>query len=308
MSRARLIVQKIRDGMPAPIASAARKSAHAWGSATAFGRMKPSFIIVGAQRSGTTSLFRLLSAHPQVVRPTLSKGTAYFDLNYDKGWRWYLGHFPLRRLSMLARRTSSVITFESCGYYMFHPLSPSRIAADLPGVKIVAMLRNPTDRAHSAHRHEQRRGFEDLDFEEAIEQEPARTQDEADRIRADPTYSSFELQHHAYLGRGQYAEQLEHLIDTFGVSNVCIVDADRFFDDTATEFTKLCRWLGLQDPMDVDPRAWNAAPRAPMDPELRRRLDAHFAPHDARLSEILGRVPSWRSGEMSLLQEGNDPI
>lgn len=291
----RRLTRRAQEILPAPVGSAVRGIASAWGTVTARWRMTPDFIIVGAQRSGTTSLFRMLSEHQQVVRPTLNKGMAYFDLNYQRGPAWYRGHFPLRRIAALTRGTDRLVTFESSGYYMFHPLAPARIAVDLPDAKIVVMVRDPVDRAHSAHRHEQRRGFETEDFETALELEPNRIEGEAERIIVDPTYASYELQHHAYLARGRYAEQIERISDAVGPDRIYVVDADLFFEDPAAEFKKLCRWLGLEDPAQLDTRAWNAAPRAPLEPAARERLAAYFEPYDERLAEILGRQPSWRT-------------
>ena len=65
-----------------------------WGTLTSRWRLQPSFIIVGAQRAGTTTLYRVLSEHPSVARPTVSKGIGYFDVNYAKGPRWYRGTLP----------------------------------------------------------------------------------------------------------------------------------------------------------------------------------------------------------------------
>ncbi|MGX9901863.1 hypothetical protein ACW0JT_22150 [Arthrobacter sp. SA17] len=85
--------------LPSGVADAARAAAEAAGTVTAGLRMMPSLIIVGTQRSGTTTLYRLLSDHPGVIRPTASKGVGYFDLNYHRGHSWYRGHFPLAALA-----------------------------------------------------------------------------------------------------------------------------------------------------------------------------------------------------------------
>lgn len=305
MRLARRFSRSVARALPKPVAGSIRQLVLVWGTATARWRMTPDFIIVGAQRAGTTTLFRMLSEHHQVTRPTLNKGVAYFDLNYHRSWSWYLGHFPLRRPALMPWR-KRLVTFESSGYYMLHPLAPARIAADLPDVKIVVMLRDPVDRAHSAHRHEERRGFETEDFETALRLEPHRIEGEADRIVRNPTYASYELQHHAYLERGQYADHIERIAGSIGYDRIYIIDADRFFEDPAREFSALCQWLDLEDPHEVDARAWNAAPRAPLEPEMRTRLSAHFEPYDRRLEAILGRPPSWRSVEMSIDQQVND--
>lgn len=264
-----------------------------WGTATSRWRLQPSFIIVGAQRAGTTTLYRVLSEHPAVVRPTVAKGIGYFDVNYDKGPRWYRGHFPLARL---ARRTHGpdAAAFESSGYYLYHPLAPSRIARDLPGVRVVVMVREPVERAYSAHRHELARGFETEEFEAAIDLEDKRTAGEAEKIAADPSYTSFDHRHHSYLARSRYSEQIDRYLDALGPDRVYVVDADVFFADPAGEFERLRAWLGLPEWRPEKVEQWNAQPRTAMRPDLRARLERYFEPYDARLAEQMGRPPSWR--------------
>ena len=269
-----------------------------WGSLTSRWRLQPSFMIIGAQRAGTTTLYRVLSEHPAVARPTVSKGIGYFDVNYDKGPRWYRGHFPL---AGPARRKHGpdATTFESSGYYLFHPLAASRIARDLPDVRVVVMVREPVERAYSAHRHELARGFETEDFETAIDLEEKRTAGEAERMVADPSYVSFDHRHHSYLARSRYSEQIDRFIDALGRDRVYVVDADVFFADPAGEFERLRSWLGLPPWRPDKVEQWNAQPRTPMSPELRTRLERYFEPYDARLAEQMGRAPSWRTSQES---------
>ena len=162
------------------------------GTATAPLRLQPGFIMIGAQRCGTTSLFRALMAHPQVVRPAFHKGINFFDLNYYRGLTWYRGHFPVARVAQAATaRHGGPMTFEASGYYMYHPFAMERLARDLPRVKLVVMLRDPVERAFSAYKHEYARGYEWESFEKALELEDERLIGEIDRMRADPAYESF---------------------------------------------------------------------------------------------------------------------
>src|SRR3954470_4036326 len=144
-----------------------KKSMARAGHLTWRGRMLPSFLLVGAQRCGTTTLHLALKAHPDVVLHRIYKGVNYFDVYYERGPEWYRAHFPLEMAARL--RTRRPITGESSGYYMFHPLAAERIARDLPGIKLIALVRDPVERAYSAHRHEFARGFETEPFERAIE-------------------------------------------------------------------------------------------------------------------------------------------
>lgn len=290
----RQLTRSARERLPEPVLSAMRTGMEGFGSLTAAARMRPQFIVIGAQRAGTTTMFRLLSEHPQVVRPTASKGIGYFDLNYAKGMSWYAGHFPLQVLARRAVRDGDPVTFESSGYYLFHPLVPQRMAADLPGVRVIAMVRHPVERAYSAHSHELARGFETEPFERALELEEQRLAGAEERLRTDPSFHSFEHRHHAYLARGRYAEQIQRFIDALGADRVTIVDADAFFAEPAEQFAGLCERLGLRTwrPERVD--RWNARPRESMSPQLHARLMDHFAPHDEALARLMGATPSWR--------------
>lgn len=264
--------------------------------------MTPSVLVVGAQRSGSTTLFRLLSEHPEMVRPTSVKGTGYFDDQHHRGRRWYRAHFPLRAVARLRERrlglpAGSVRAFEISGYYLLHPLAAERVARELPGAQVVALLRDPAERALSAHRHEQRRGFEDLPFEEALDREEERTGGEVARLAADPAATSETLRHHAYLARGRYAEQLQRFVDALGADRVHVVDADEFFADPAAQMLELERALGLREWTPPVVERWNPTSGDPLDPGLRRRLDDYFAEHDEALARLTGRTPSWRRSE-----------
>jgi hypothetical protein len=257
-------------------------------------KLTPDIMIVGAQRCGTTSMFKALVQHPDVARPFLRKGVHYFDKNYDRGFDWYVGHFPTAVSSRLRRRGRSVHTIESSPYYMFHPLAPGRIARDLEGARLVVMLRDPVTRAYSAHSHELARGFEDLAFEEALEAEPERLRGERERMVEDPTYQSRSWQHHAYVTRGEYIDQLLGLEKLFGRDRICVVDSQAFFEDPAPVFSEVLDTLGLASRHDVRFEKHNARSRDPLPPALRRRLDDHFTTYDERLEEWWGRTPSWR--------------
>lgn len=285
-----------RKSVPPSLQVAGRRASVEVGRRTAGMRHEPDFIVVGASRSGTTSLFRALLEHPQILRPTFYKGVNYFDLNYFRGRDWYRGHFPLKRLAARATaRAGSPVVFEASGYYLYHPFAMHRLARDLPHVKVVAMLRDPVERAYSAYQHESSRGFEWEDFETAVRLEEDRLVGEVDRMRRDPTYESFSHRHHAYLGRGAYATQLERVFDAVPRDRVHIMDSARFFASPDQEFTALMRFLGLTTPAEMTFKRYNAEPRSPMTSATHARLVDHFRDSDERLRQLLGWTPSWIS-------------
>jgi len=285
-------VTTARSRVPDPVKEAGRRVSRAVGAATAGTRLLPTFVVVGAQRAGTTSLHRALLAHPHVVGPVLHKGVHYFDVAYDRGMRWYRGHFPVAAVAR-ARVGRPPAVFESSGYYMHHPWAPGRIAEALPGVRIVAMLRDPVERAYSAHRHELARGFETVGFEEALDLEPSRLAGEAERLR-DPVATSHAHRHHSYVDRGQYVEQVRRLHDAFGADRVHVVWSEDFYEDPEPAYAGLLGFLGLEPWQPPAFERWNARPRSPMAEATRARLEAHFRPYDDALTELLGQVPSWR--------------
>jgi Sulfotransferase domain len=290
------VLRSTRDVLPDGAQDTIRKATRAVGRATSGVRMLPDFIVAGAQRCGTTTLYRLLVEHPAIVRPLFHKGIGYFDVGYDHPWSWYRGHFPVAPVAAArTRRFGRPMTFDSSGYYMYHPLAPDRIAEHLPDVKVVVLVRDPVERAYSAHKHELVRGFETEDFETALALEPERLAGEVERMHANPSYQSFHHRHHAYVGRGQYADQIVRLQQALSPEQVFVIDANRFFDRPVEQFARLQEWLGLpvHNPAKVDKA--NARPRDPMPAGLRNRLMAEFEISDARLTGLLGAAPSWRS-------------
>lgn len=266
------------------------------GRLTRRARMLPAFLIVGAQRSGTTSMYRTLSQHPAVLKAVWHKGVHYFDTDYARGLGWYQAHFPLRGLARRATRAAGTapVTFESSPYYMFHPLAAERIRRDLPGVKLVVLLRDPVERAYSAHAHELARGYETEPFARALELEPSRLAGEVERIMADPGYVSHAHQHQAYRARGQYVEQLERLASQFGRDRMHVLDSSDFFTDPEPAYKAVLEFLELPQLGDPAFERHNARPRSPLAPDLQERLDDYFRPFDERLTRWLGQVPSWR--------------
>ena len=128
---------------------------------------------------------------------------------------------------------------------MYHPLAAGRIAADLPGARLLVLVRDPVERAYSAHTHETARRYETESFERALELEPERIAGEEERLIADPSYHSFEHQHHSYLTRGHYVEQLERLAAAVGRERIHVVDSGRFFDEPEAVYDEIIEFFGL---------------------------------------------------------------
>ena len=272
-----------------------RRVSDALGQVTKDRRVLPDFLIVGAQRCGTTTLFRTLVQHPVVMPPTLRKGVHYFDLSYDNDLSWYRGRFPTlaqrdERSQQAGRRA---LVGESSPYYMWHPYGPSRIAHDLPDIRVLVALRDPVERAYSAHAHEIARGYESEPFESALTLEAQRLAGADEALGASRGARHFAHQHQAYVTRGQYIDQVERLERELGRDRMLVIDAQDFWTEPEEQWADVLDFLGLP-PVPVTFERHNARKRSPMDDALRARLEAQFEPYDERLASWWGRTPSWR--------------
>jgi Sulfotransferase domain len=288
----------MRTRIPDSVRPLLRRSLRRLGGATTRWRALPSFVVVGGQRCGTTTIFQTLSHHPQVLRPVVDKGTDYYTLHFSRGLDWYRAQMPLRATvhARSARRGQAQV-FEACTYYMFHPLAVERMARDLPDVKLVVMLRDPVERAFSAYKHEFARGFEaEADFYAALQLEPARLAGEVERMRRDVDYQSFSHRHHAYRSRGQFAEQLSRIYEHYPPAQVHVMQSESFFADPAGEFGRLTSFLGLQPWRPATFGQHNARPSQTMPPEAQLFLTEHFREHNDALAELLGHRPAWSQG------------
>ena len=278
---------------------AGRRVFRALGTATGGWRDLPDFLVVGTKRGGTTSLFRYLLEHPDVLplfpsarRLPLradTKGVRYFDRHYQRGDAWYRGHFPSRATRRRASRHGRRIAVgEATPYYLFHPLAARRAARVVPDARIVVLLRDPVERAWSHHKERRRAGVEPLDFAEALAAEPGRLAGEEERLLQDPGYHSVAHEHLSYVAQGEYRIPLERWLDHFG-ERVLVLRSEQFYADPQSEFDAVTGFLGLAPHRLEDARVWNATERTPMPPAVRQRLEDHFGPHQEALDRLLGR-------------------
>jgi len=196
--------------IPQELRNTLRRLPRKLGPASAY--VLPDYVIIGAQKCGTTSLDLNLAKHP-FIHKALMQEVHFFDYNHHKGEGWYRRHFHTHAQSDASKRDRGerLWTGESSPYYIFHPCCPSRVRAMCPDVKLIAILRNPADRAYSHFHHERRYGWDDRSIENAFdwERERAMLEREIPKMEADERYFSWAHRHESYLSRGMYAEQIE---------------------------------------------------------------------------------------------------
>jgi hypothetical protein len=264
------------------------------GQLTAHWRTVPNYLIIGTKRGGTTSLQQYLTAHPDVLEPKAAKASHYFDANYDKSWSWYRAHFPLQRWMDRERAAGRpVMVGEASPYYCFHPLALERISARLPDVRLIIVLRDPVERAWSHYAYEVARGNEDLPFGAALDAEPSRVSGAEDRIRRGEVNDDREWRLHAYTARGHYASQISAVHERFAPEQLEVVVSEELFARPLEVMNQVFAFLGVGPVGGGTFDAINANRKSELDPEIRERLATHYAPHNQRLYELLGRQLPW---------------
>ncbi len=259
-------------------------------------RMAPDFLIIGAQKAGTSSLFKYLMRHGGYLRPLL-KDIYFFDNNFAKGNDWYLSFFPSATARSAQEKATSgpVRTGEGATYYILHPLAPQRVRLSFPDVKLIVLLRDPVERALSHYFHNLRFGVEtEATPEAAFRLEAERLAGEEERLTSDPGYRSFNHQTYSYLARGRYAEQLKRWFAVFPREQILIQCSERFYAETDTCFREVCRFLDLPErSLDVY-RAEGKGTNKSDDEAARVFAREHFAAPNEELFELLGERFSWK--------------
>lgn len=260
--------------------------------ATSGMRPLPDFIIMGAQKAGTTSLFHYLGQHPQLM-PSLKKEVHYFDGgsnpnidNYKKGPEWYRSNFPIRKESQ-----STSKTFEASPLYIFNPLVPERIADLVPQVKLIALLRNPTERAISHFFHEKRNGREPLSIMEAFQYEEERLRPVFDRNE----YKNNVFIHCSYKSRGLYHEQIKRYLNYFPMENILTVNSEKLFTDPVGTLRRIFEFVGVDAEFiirDLEPHNVGSN-KSKVAPEVYEYLDEYFRPHNRQLYDLVGENYGW---------------
>lgn len=291
------LVERQRSRVGEPLRTGVKRSLRLYGEATAGLRGLPDFLIIGAKRGGTTSLYNYLLEHPAVL-PLLParqhiKGAHFLDSNFHRGTRWYRSHFPTGPYRRLRERGGPVAVGEASPYYLFHPLAAERAADLLPDTRLIVLLRDPAERAYSHWKERVRHGAEPLGFEEALEREPERLAGEAERIVREPGYSSFAHEHHSYVAQGRYLDMLPAWLERFGRERMLIMTSEDFYADPQGTVDRVTDLLGLPG-FRLRNRTWhNYHPAAGMRPATRRHLRELFAEHDRDLAKLLGLRLDW---------------
>lgn len=256
-------------------------------------RVLPNFLIIGGKKCGTTSLYSYLTAHPDVF-PASQKELYYFHTCYHLGIHWYKSYFPTVFTKALHRlRGRPFFTGEATPDYLLFPSVAERVQRVIPDVRLIAILRNPIDRAYSYYNHNRRAGLEACTFDEAVDQEEERLAGTvSNELPTDPA-KKFRVEQFSYKTRGLYADQLKAWGERFPREQLLVLSTEELQAHPEDTLRQALDHLGLPYHAPAEFKKLNAAPYPDMEPATRRKLSAFFRPHNERLYEFLGRDLGW---------------
>jgi hypothetical protein len=239
------------------------------------------FAVVGAQKSGTTALHRYLSHHDEICLAE-EKEVHFFDTDRRfAGAPDYRDYHKYFRPAPHHRAIGEVTPA-----YMYWPAAPERMAAYNPRMRLIAVLRDPLERAYSQWTMQRRRGAEPLEFLDALQAEP-------DRARTMPPERHRDF---AYLARSRYAIQIERIWAVFPRQQVLVLRHDALLGDPAPTMARICAFLGVGQMPDFAPQQVNTNPSGAALPQADRgRVHAMLDGEVERLEALLGwDCSDWR--------------
>ena len=256
----------------------------------------PDFVIIGAAKCGTTSLFGYLAQHPLVL-PASTKEVHYADreTSVERGERWYRSWFPsAAELERVGHQhgVERALCGEATPNYFCHPDAAARLRAVVPDARLILLLREPGDRAWSQFRWSMRWGGEPLDFGEALAAEPERLPDRFAMMRRREDRQTFVS--HGYATRGLYAEQLEWWYEAFPRRQLLVLRSEDLLADPSATFARVEGFLGLPHLDDPEfPLQNEGVGSRQLDPGIRAWLDEYYAEPNRRLAELTGGAITW---------------
>ena len=237
----------------------------------------PNALIVGAAKSGTSSLYAYLAQHPGVCVPK-TKELRFFDNQWSKGARWYAACFE--------PRPGQSVVLEATPNYFPHPLAPERVRSILPDARLIFLLREPVSRTYSHHQYRVAHGAEPLPFGEALAEEKSRLRGAEEVQRQGGVAKAFNL--HAYRHTSNYAPLVERWLAHFPRERLLFVKAEDLFDRPAAVTAEVLDFLGLPPcpALDLTPR--NQLDYPPLDSTVAAELEGRFAASNNRVAELTG--------------------
>jgi len=249
-------------------------------------RTLPDFIVIGAMKSGTTSLYNYICEHPCVL-PAAYDEVGFFDDNFHLGLNWYRSLFPTKKQIDNTRQKEGIaITGEDTPFYFWNKDARDRIQKLLPNVKLILILRNPVDRAFSEYNDVLKAKSVNSSFEEYIKSD-------LENIENNPLNVIQCGQKNAIISRGIYFKQLEMWRELFPKEQIFIFDNNELSQKPVEIMNKVFKFLNLPD-YNFQKRFYIKQKRyEKMNDDTRKKLIEFYKPINEKLFNLIGEKYNW---------------
>lgn len=235
-------------------------------------RALPDFLILGAQKAGTTSLFNYLCQHPQIIG-AVPKEVMFFTAQFDRGEHWYRRHFPKQAYT----RKVGMLCGEATPTYLYSMDAAQRGASMLPNAKLIVLLREPASRAVSHYYHQARSGVETRTIDEVFSVENIARWEAGDCPDLHARY---------YFKWSDYATGLEQWLKHYSREQLLVIEAERMFENPQLVVNQVCEFLQLKGCSIARSEAFNAGEKKAFNPKEMELLTSAFTKQNESLSAL----------------------
>ena len=259
---------------------------------TSSSRVFPNFIIIGAVRCGTTSLYQNICEHPNVISAKQDE-IGFFDSNFHLGLDWYKSFFPKNdELQKVKEKEGFGITGEDTPFYLWNELACDRILKTIPDCKLIVILRNPVNRAYSNYQLSVRNGKENLSFAEVINIE--KNQLVRDGIYLDNKINLEKFKHpRSNLVKGWYYEQLKIWIEKFPQDQILIISTEELENKPQETMNIVFNFLKLPEYKMKQFQKLKFVKYENMNQETKQNLLKYFKPKNEKLFTLINKKFEW---------------
>ena len=256
---------------------------HIYGLTSSF-RVLPDFLVIGSKRCGTTSLYEYLGQHP-CIKKSSHDHIGFFDDNFHLGMGFYKSFFPTIFEKMFFEfKNGKLLTNDVTSSYIQNSQTATKIFQTLPNTKIIAILRNPIDRAYSEYNLDLRANPDIQSFETII-------QNEIDNMGNKNDDEVIKNKH--YLKKGIYFDQLKPWFKLFPKKNILILSTEKFGKDTNNIFNIIFEFLNLENYNIENSKRMQKGTYTKLNSKTREKLLKFYKLKNNQLYDLINEKFDW---------------
>jgi hypothetical protein len=251
-------------------------------------RVTPDFLVIGSKRCGTTSLYEYLGEHP-CIKKSSHDHIGFFDDNFHLGINFYKSFFPTIFEKIIFQiKNGMYLNYDVTSTYIHNTTTSKRVFETLPKIKIIAIIRNPIDRAYSEYNVNKEINPKIEPFEIFVEKEieEISNKEESENNR-------FLSNKNKYLERGLWFEQLEPWFKLFPKQNILILSTEDFGKDSNHIFNIIFKFLNLKKFLIENPKKLRKANYPKLDQKTREKLIDFYKSYNLKFYNLVGKDFQW---------------